>query len=322
MELNKDFDYHEIVRETLHNISNTGEGIQSTIKNRIFIPKSIEIDENFNRLLLDTYKAEIEKVPFKGDRKGSIIRVNEWIKQIMNMKYHRLSISSFPDNISTVITSTAYFKGLWKHVFEEDKKRACTFQRLDGSSKNITFLHTIDEFESATFPELKSCGVKIPLLDSQWTVLILLPDEENGLPELINTLRRTNGFVKLIESPFYSLKLNLYIPKLCIKFNNLISIKKLLQRMNINDAFDIMSANLSNMASSPNDNVYISEIFHCASFEINEMRTSSCNLTRFCGKKLTEPADITMKVDHPFFLIILWNNEIPVYLGHIIEPEN
>ncbi|CAH8820391.1 unnamed protein product, partial [Trichobilharzia szidati] len=101
----------------------------------------------------------------------------------------------------------------------------------------------------------------------RWTVLILLPDEENGLPELINTLRRTNGFVKLIESPFYSLKLNLYIPKLCIKFNDLISIKKLLQRMNINDAFDIMSANLSNMASSPNDNVYISEIFHCASFE-------------------------------------------------------
>ncbi|VDQ03582.1 unnamed protein product [Trichobilharzia regenti] len=102
-----------------------------------------------------------------------------------------------------------------------------------------------------------------------WTVLILLPDEENGLPGLINTLRSTNGFVKLMESPFYSLRMELYIPKLCIKLNDLISIKKLLQRMNINDAFDIMSANLSNMTSSLNDNVFISEIFHCASFEVS-----------------------------------------------------
>ncbi|VDO90829.1 unnamed protein product [Schistosoma mattheei] len=37
---------------------------------------------------------------------------------------------------------------------------------------------------------------------------------------------------------------------------------------------------------------------------------------------LPEFADEEFRVDHPFFISIIWNNSLPIFLGHVTSPEN
>ncbi|TNN17094.1 Serpin B8 isoform 1 [Schistosoma japonicum] len=281
-------------------------------------------DEGVEIILGNKLFAE-QSMPFQLDPKGSRMQINQWVSQQTKGKIQELlSPDSITQDTSVVVTATTYFKGMWKLPFPEYNSHVSEFHKLDGSNINVKLMFNEANFNLTSLPHLQSRAIKIPFKNPKFTLLVVLPDANNGLPDLLKLMYKKGGISSLLSNNFVNTKLKLYLPKFKLKEANALNLKNHLLKLGMIDAFCSVSADFRNISDS--DKLFISDVMHKAILEVDEegavAAAASATVMLKCSAIRSHQPVPEFRIDHPFFISIIWNDCLPLFLGHVVAPMN
>ncbi|KAM7533949.1 hypothetical protein Aperf_G00000107526 [Anoplocephala perfoliata] len=148
-------------------------------------------------------------------------------------------------------------------------------------------------------------------------MLIVLPNKKNGLPQLLNTLAKSEPHFKSLfnQSRFSRFTFELSKPKFKLGGDS-IDLKKALIEMGLESAFMESRADFSRITE--NEQLYISSFFHQAVIEVNEEGAEAAAGTGISISLMSLNPSFT--VDHPFLFFIVTSSGVPAFMGHVVNP--
>ncbi|CAI2731842.1 unnamed protein product [Schistosoma spindalis] len=314
---------HHGISGLLFDCAERGEGVEIMFGNGLFTAEDVDVKEDYQNTLKSYYNAQTESVTFQMDPEGAGKRINHWVGEQTRGKIRELfSSQSLSTDTSVLVITTTYFEALWNIPFLQGSSHESDFYKLDGSTMNVKLMYMNSSFEIVSLPHLNSRAIKMPFKDPKFSLLVVLPNTNDGLPELLNALQRDDGISSILSSKFTETSIHLYLPRFKLKEGSAISLVEYLQKMGMKDAFCPGSANFTNMSES--SNLCIRDILHKAILEVDEQGVIAAAATSVEVVQLSAPlpefADEEFRVDHPFFISILWKNSLPIFLGHVTSP--
>nr|CAX69453.1 Serpin B6 (Placental thrombin inhibitor) [Schistosoma japonicum] len=316
---------HSGIGALLKDCCKSDEGVEIILGNKLFAEQSVSIKERFKNDLKRYYDASAENMPFQLDPISSRLQINQWVSEQTKGKIQELlSPDSITQDTSVVVTATTYFKGMWKLPFPEYNSHVSEFHKLDGSNINVKLMFNEANFNLTSLPHLQSRAIKIPFKNPKFTLLVVLPDANNGLPDLLKLMYKKGGISSLLSNNFVNTKLKLYLPKFKLKEANALNLKNHLLKLGMIDAFCSVSADFRNISDS--DKLFISDVMHKAILEVDEegavAASASATVMYMCSAIRSHQPVPEFRIDHPFFISIIWNDCLPLFLGHVVAPMN
>ncbi|KAL1435258.1 hypothetical protein MTO96_011179 [Rhipicephalus appendiculatus] len=175
-----------------------------------------------------------------------------------------------------------------------------------------------DRYCTGRSKELGVEALEIPYRGGKTSMVILLPDEIEGLSKLEKRLT-TSKLGNLLENLRGFFDVELYLPK--FKLEQTINLKEVLKQMGVKDFFSC-DADLS--AISEKDKLAASDVVHKAFVEVNEEGTEAAAATAVmmaaCCLSSTPPQTYKFIVDRPFMFVIRSRDpDVVLFMGSVRE---
>ncbi|VDO00405.1 unnamed protein product [Rodentolepis nana] len=249
------------------------------LANAIFWDAGFEVDPNFKKDVQSYFNAEGKQVNFASSHEESRKLINEWVEKETEKKIKELLPSDSIDNSTRLVLANAiYFKGTWEKVFHRDATHDAPFHTLDGKEVTVPMMKDNGVYETYEFNEISATCVKIPFKTCH--MLIVLPNDNNGLPSLLKHLLDTH------------------------------------HRMGAASMFDQNKAKFERITTK--ERLYVSAMVHKAMIEVNEEGAEAAAATGMSIMPMSIVPCIN--ADHPFLFFIVTDNEFPVFAGHVMNP--
>ena len=222
--------------------------------------------------------------------------INE-INLFIQQKTNNLISNFVPSTLLSefLLINVLYFKGEWKKKFELIYKE---FTSSNGVSKIVQMMNCKDNyryFKNDIFE-----AIEIPYNKDDITALILLPNRNNSINNLINNLNQKD-LNELYNNRLENKIVNLIIPKFSFNKQDKINLKSMLIKIGLSSLFNVNEANFSNMFEIINkNNFFINEAFQTNLLNVNENGTEITSVT--IVSVFSSPLE--MIVDRPFLFII------------------
>ncbi|KAG2556828.1 hypothetical protein PVAP13_8NG154205 [Panicum virgatum] len=301
-----------------------------------------------------SYKAETRAVDFRNEPEKAVCQINSWVAAATNNLIDSiLAPASLEKNTSLVLANAIYFKGKWDEPFDKADTVVDKFYRLDGiaaagarfmRSRSSQFISVRDglkvlklPYESSPplrpwhqglgpggWPNATAAGQQV----SRYSMYVFLPDERDGLPDLVDRITTMPGFwrYRLPETrvPVGEFRLS----KFKLSFSGSLT-GVLRDGMGIRAALDAGQADLSDMAVVDEDDgsgmpLFADEVCHKAVIEVNEEGTEAAAATfMLCGATCPPgpPRRVDFVADHPFtFFVVEEVSEAILFVGHVLDP--
>ncbi|KAL3319307.1 hypothetical protein Ciccas_002032 [Cichlidogyrus casuarinus] len=223
-----------------------------------------------------------------------------------------ISSGDMSKNSVSLLVSAFYFQQKFLEAFNPKHSIKASFH---GCSEDITFMHKTGMIDHCNFHEsyyqLKAKGVRLEL-EKDMFLVIVIPNNKDGLKQINEQLKepRDELFLKcMLEKKKYTKKqLDFYVPK--FKLDGHFEVTKILEAMGIEEAF----SKKADFRKISNSKIRLGSVHHKAVMLVNEsgVKTApepSCQSTR-----------CQLKADHPFLVAVVTNNDIPILLGNVWEP--
>jgi serpin B len=147
-------------------------------------------------------------------------------------------------------------------------------------------------------------------------MIVLLPKENDGLPQLEKQLTAAN--LRMWTSSLRKQKVKVFLPR--FKMTSQFSLAKTLVVMGMGDAFNPDKANFSGMDGRPNW-LYIGAVVHKAFVDVNEEGTEAAAATAVVMRIKMALNQPTFRADHPFIFLIRENTTGSIlFLGRVMDP--
>lgn len=255
----------------------------------------------FSEIVKDKYFSLI--LPLK-----NLKQVNDWCDSKTHGKVKEI-IDKLEDSIFMIILNAIFFKGEWMKQFNKGLTSKKIFYNFNSEKdgKNVDMMTITSYYQY--FQDSNLQAIILPYKKDSISALIILPKKNLDINELIDILNEDNEYLYTIIKNLRDLKVNLYIPKFELTYQN--SLKGVLKNMGVNLAFE-NKADFSNIRSQ--NDLMIDEIIHKSYLKINEEGTEAAAVTMI-EMMLTSMAPrqeqiYYMNIDRPF-LFILRNDKLP-----------
>ncbi|VDL90688.1 unnamed protein product [Schistocephalus solidus] len=145
------------------------------------------------------------------------------------------------------------------------------------------------------------------------SMFILLPNQENGLPQLLKKLFHVG--------PTPDGCVNLYLPRFKIGEDDpSINLVDYMRKLGVSKIFNHSVADFSGLTDMRN--LFVSSVFHRAVLEVDEEGAQAAAATGMSIMPMClPPPPVDFKVTHPFVIAIADNEGTPLFLGHVSEPK-
>ncbi|VDO01307.1 unnamed protein product [Rodentolepis nana] len=290
------------------------------LANAIFWDAGFEVDPNFKKDVQSYFNAEGKQVNFASSHEESRKLINEWVEKETEKKIKELLPSDSIDNSTRLVLANAiYFKGTWEKVFHRDATHDAPFHTLDGKEVTVPMMKDNGVYETYEFNEISATCVKIPFKTCH--MLIVLPNDNNGLPSLLKHLLDTHHrdhFDALFKSSNYNEdRYDLILPKFKLGANGEgMDLKETVSGMGAASMFDQNKAKFERITTK--ERLYVSAMVHKAMIEVNEEGAEAAAAT---GMSIMPMSIVPcINADHPFLFFIVTDNEFPVFAGHVMNP--
>ncbi|KAI8428557.1 hypothetical protein MSG28_007314, partial [Choristoneura fumiferana] len=177
------------------------KGVELKMANKIYLPLDAKIKEDFGAL-----------------SKSVEDHTNHRIKNLVNS-------DSFSDNTRAVLVNALYFKGSWLDKFDKALTTDRDFHVSKDKTVQIPTMFKKAEFKFAESHELDAKLLELPYEGEEASMLIILPNEIDGLPALQEKLKVPSALETAIDN-MYKVEVNVYLPK--FKIETQIDLKKIL----------------------------------------------------------------------------------------------
>ena len=281
--------------------------------------ESFQMSAQYKRRIATAFCCQMQNLDFKKDAEGSRKTINEMISDFTNGKIENL-ISKLTPETTCMLVSCIYFKGNWDIKFHAQATRSANFYCAeDKQPSTVEMMSLVNDLKFYHSDAKKFKSVKLHYDKKDFSLIIILPDEQYGLNDVIQELdARTIEYLKDYNK-FKFRYIDLKLPKFKMESNT--KLIDSLRLLGVKDAFDEKAANFSSMsedALQADSRLYVSELVHKVFVDVNEEGTEAAAATApEIGPALQDrPEPIPFVVDHPFVFMILFKSQT-LFLGKV-----
>src|SRR5437763_4328618 len=312
----------EIVKQS-KKFGGPSEPITLNIANRLFAQKGYAFRAAYLSLVKQNFGGAFEPIDFVADPSAATQHINRWAAdQTRDRIRDLIPVGALDTTTRLVLANALYLKAPWASEFSRNTTQSQPFF-VRGAPADVPMMRKTDK----QFGYARREGftvVSLPYAGDDLQFLILLPDEINGLRGLESKL---SGDILAGCAKIEKRDVDLHLPKFKLEPPT-IMLAKQFEALGMKTAFDQPkgSANFDKIAPrTPNDYLYISQVFHRTFIAVDEKGTEAAAATAvamLAGSAFRPaPPPIEVKVDRPFVYAI---QEVPsgvcLFLGRLTDP--
>lgn len=315
---------HEQYSQLMAQLSHYGHAnVSFQVANRMYSEHQFKLQKEFVSLLEKYYKASIKSVDFINNYEAVRTEANKWISEQTNSKIKELIPEGALSSLTMLLILNAiYFKGTWDSQFPKDLTELAPFHLNSKKSVQVFMMHQNPQsFAMGHSTELKAKLLKIPYVGKKCSMVILLPDDVEGLSFLEEKLSEST-LSSALGSLAMTNDVELTLPK--FKFESPTLLRRTLDALGAKDLFSTERANISGIFE--NGRPSVSDVIHKAFLEVDEASTEAAASTAvnvMTSGVYRKPTPTTpFVVDHPFmFLIKSEEDNVIFFMGSVRKLE-
>ena len=285
------------------------------LANALWIANWFNIFDSYLDVTQSTYLASAKRVDFT-DKVDSVDRINQWASDNTNGKIEKvITEKDVNKDTAMVINNAIYFKGTWLTQFPVSDTKESDFW---NGTQNVStsFMNML-----APFDYTQSNGaqvLKMPYKGDRLSMLIILPDEKDGITQLENSI--SSAQIKQWTDALSTQEVRLSVPK--FEMETHYELNGILNALGMVDVFLENVANLSGIGYTEGGNLYVSKAIQDAYVKVNEEGTEAAAVTSIIvTSESVQPPPPQLIADHPFlFLIQDDQSGMILFMGRVMDP--
>jgi serpin B len=271
------------------------------VANRLWANQGYPIRPDFLAITRDSYGAELAAVDFAHQPEVARRQINAWVERRTEDRIRDLLPPGIVDELTRlVLTNAVYFKGDWAESFPKSATHEADFHVTSDKTTRVPMMTRTGDHRHWAGDGLQV--LELPYAGDQLSMVVILPDQADGLTDLENRLNTSNLDRWLNGSR--PRPVQVFLPR--FKLETSFELKDTLRSLGLTLPFDQVKANFSGITS--HEDLYISAIVHKAFVDVNEEGTEAAAATavviepRSAPIQSSEPA--VFRADHPFVFAI------------------
>ncbi|XP_043468663.1 uncharacterized protein LOC122502589 [Leptopilina heterotoma] len=290
----------------------------------LFINSKVPIISEFKNLSMDFFKIKVDSIDYS-DAYGAAIKINSWLEEETDFEIDNiLDFEKVNESTSMIVTNVVNFRGNWLNGFDTDSTVINTFSTSDGDKQNVPMMYTNNSFITGSVSDLNASFIELPYEDTLFSMIIILPNEVNGLEEVEDKLATMT--IKELRQNGKNETVRLSMPRFEIETE--LEMTSALNKMGVNaiftdsDYFDRISKNAT----------HVSQFLQKSCINVNEQGTVASGVVGFQSASLvvdgTNYSEVpTFVVDRPFHYKIIKNvnddsgESIVLFAGNVKKIE-
>jgi serpin B len=285
-----------------------------------------EQDEHFLpaylKLVQTNYGAGFHPVDFKSAPDTVRATINQWVEKQTNDKIQNLlGPGTVTPLTRLVLTNAIYFKAAWADQFSKNATEDADFHLTAAKTIQAPTMHNSGGYYYLKGPSFQA--LLMPYEKNEISMLILLPDDVDGLPALEHSLTASN-LDKWTQALGYEHEVIVSLPR--FKITQQFELSSTLESLGMKAAFDPDSADFSAMTGDKT--LDISAAIHKAYIDLDENGTEAAAATAVIIEMATAmapqfapPPPIYFTADHPFLFLIRDNASGAIlFMGRVTDP--
>ncbi len=299
--------YKDLMGQLLH----LDEQTEFSIANSIWYKMGYPVLDDFISINRDYFDAAVEGLDFSDPGAKDII--NGWIEDKTNDKIRDM-LDYIPSDAVMYLVNAIYFNARWKYQFEAEDTYTGNFHMESGTVSQAEFMKVIGAFNYMTGDDFTA--VELPYGDSTFSMVVMLPDWNSTLDELVAGLDQIR-WESLLATPRV-LNVQIEIPKFKYGFKSLLNDP--LIDLGLGVAFG-GSADFSRIATG--GGLQISRVIHQTFIDVQEEGTEAAAATIVEIRETSGPGGgAFFKADRPFLYLIKENSTSAIlFMGKVEKPE-
>ncbi len=283
-----------------------GDKVQLNIANNLWAQQGYQFRQQYFDLLELNYGTTLNEVDFyRGDREQIRLDINQWVYEETREKISDLIAQGvLTEDTRLVLVNAIHFYGPWMVEFDKNMTRQDYFHNISGERQLTDFMFRTDKFQYFSGEQMQA--LELPYAGGDFSMLIVLPNEEISLPDLEQSLS-AEDFMAMMTG-MEEKEADVIIPK--FKAETKTDLEDLLAQMGMPLAFT-NKADFSGMTGE--QDLKIDKVIHKAMIEVGEEGTEAAAATAVVIVRKTaimpgEETKILFKADRPFLYFIKDNH--------------
>ncbi|CAH1776802.1 unnamed protein product [Owenia fusiformis] len=206
---------HEQFEALLTNIAFSDENYKLNAANNVFPLTGLEIRPQYVSDVLQFYLAAIKELDFQKYPEESRQYINEWVSNKTMEKIpellHRGDVNS---GTVLVLVNAIYFKGDWLTQFNPNVTSIVDFYVSPLQRISVDMMHSQDIYRYIEDPVLDAQVLQLPYTGEEVSMIVILPKNQNGLPDLEASLTTSNldEAIAKLYAPYSSILVDVHLP--------------------------------------------------------------------------------------------------------------
>ena len=244
-------------------------------------------------------------------------QVNEWIaEQTMG---HITDVLEDPLDAALVLVNAMYFKGDWDTGFKISSTYPSFFypSGRPAGGLDCAMMSQKDVFDYYHDTEHGVQYVMKPYKNTEYAAIFALPDEEGGLPTVMELASDANYFQSMGKN-LKGKTLVLEVPRFKLKVST--DLIPHMQSAGLTAPFNESCEDLKGMSDEP---LYFNQALHVATLEVTESGTIAAAVTVMtCTYRGAGPPPHRVTLDRPFLMSIVHTPTMtPLFMGAVKQPD-
>ncbi|NQT85955.1 serpin family protein [bacterium] len=284
--------------------------------NRLWVQSGLTLRDEFVDITREHYAGQLATTDF-GQPTQAAADIDAWVAEQTQGRIPKLIGQEFPDaSTSLIIVNAIHFKGDWASQFKSGASKPGTFRLLSGQPEDVRMMQQKGDFRISDQDGFRA--LEMPYVGDDLSMVIVLPNDMAGLPELEETLT-ANKISQCLSELRVRRKLRIMIPKFTMRLRS--HMEDALIAMGMGVAFS-PAADFSGMCEQ--ERLFIGRVVHEAWIEVDEEGTEAAAATKVENVKKGAPRGINPTLfvaDHPFLFFIRDRHTGGIlFLGRLMNP--
>lgn len=286
--------------------------IQLSVANSLWPQIDYIFLEEFISLTKKNYGVLITPVDYR-HTEAARTKINSWVEKKTEEKIKDLIPPPLINALTTlVLVNAIYFKGNWASQFDPSSTEDAPFWLTPAAKIEAPMMTQQQEFRYAESESLQV--LELPYVGHDLSMIVLLPEDVNGLAELENSLTTQN--LERWVSGLWQREVLVVLPRFKMSWG--FDLSDTLASMGMTDAFG-GNADFSGMDGTKS--LYIDKVIHKAFIDVNEEGTEAAAATAVIMMRCLPPPPAVFRADHPFVFLIRDNITGSIlFLGRVVNP--
>ncbi|PZC85282.1 hypothetical protein B5X24_HaOG200648 [Helicoverpa armigera] len=280
--------------------------VELKLANRVYVREGGELNPEYAAVSRDVFNSDVKNVDFAKNTEAAK-EINTWVEEATNNRIKDLvSPNSLNADTAVVLVNAIYFKGKWVSQFSKEDTKDRDFSVSKDKTISLPTMKQSAYFNYGESQELDAKLLEMPYEGDKSSLLIVLPNEIDGLDSLLNKLKDPAVLRKAVDS-MYNAKVDVSMPK--FKIETKIDLADVLKKMSIEKLFTPGQARLDKLLKE-SQNLFVSGATQKAYIDVNEEGAEAAAANDVSlDDRAAFRSSIELIVDHPFVFMMLYNSK-------------